>query len=339
MASSPEHTGQDSEVRTFQLIGVTGHMCQDHVYLLQNTSSSDQGEAQGPVGRRRVRFYLSVNIFSGLFGVFFFRVFSMFMSNINVPQREDHYIDNDLLISLVQERVALWDTRERDHSDMVVLRRLWNEVAQELMDDWDNATPRARKDFLNKVRTRWLSMKDLFNKDLRLENQAHSGGAARLRKYKYHRMLAFMRPVLARRITLEPGSSSGAVLQRTASEQSQPSTSEAASRPASQAGEQAAGPSGLLLSQASSASVYVGSSRQRQKVSERTVMPESLHLSTVFQDGMKSMVDRLSSVRNHVDTLFQSVHQSLDHLEADIQRPAHHFFYGHRTGHGRKPDA
>ncbi|XP_073406141.1 uncharacterized protein [Dendrobates tinctorius] len=173
-------------------------------------------------------------------------------------------------------------------------------------------------------------MKDRFNKDHRQENQVRSGGAARIRKFKYQRMLALLRPVLAQittwSSTLEPGSSSGAVLKRTASEQTQPSTSEAESGPASQAGEQAAGPSGLPLSQASFASFYVGSSRQRQKASDRTLMPEFLQLSSVFQDGMKSLVDRLDSGLNHIDRLFQSVHQRLDHLEADIQRPAHHFF-------------
>ncbi|XP_073397525.1 uncharacterized protein [Dendrobates tinctorius] len=79
--------------------------------------AGQQRESQGSVGRRRV------------------------------PQREEDYIDNDLLISLVEERVALCDSRHQEHSDMVVLRQQWNEVAKELMDDWDNATPRARKDF------------------------------------------------------------------------------------------------------------------------------------------------------------------------------------------------
>ncbi|XP_069611019.1 uncharacterized protein [Ranitomeya imitator] len=172
-----------------------------------------------------------------------------------VPQREEDFIDNDLLITLVQERVALWDTREQQHSDAVVIWRLWNEVAQALMDDWDIATSRVRKAFLIKVKTRWCSMKDHFNKDPRQEIQVHSGAAARIGKYKYHRLFAFLRPVLGQRTTcsstLEPRSSSRTVLHQTATDQSQPSTSEAASGLASQAGEQAAGPSEVPLSQSS----------------------------------------------------------------------------------------
>ncbi|XP_077136749.1 uncharacterized protein LOC143793561 [Ranitomeya variabilis] len=116
-----------------------------------------------------------------------------------VPQREEAAIDNDRLITLVQERVPLWDTWEQQHSAAVVIRRLWNEVAEALMDYWDNATPRVRKEFLNKVKTHWRSLKDCFNKDLRQEIQVSSGAAARIGKYKYHRVLDFLRTVLAQR--------------------------------------------------------------------------------------------------------------------------------------------
>ncbi|XP_077111195.1 uncharacterized protein LOC143767059 [Ranitomeya variabilis] len=45
-----------------------------------------------------------------------------------VPERDEDLIENDLLISLVQERVPLWDTWVPQHSDNVTMRRLWNEV-------------------------------------------------------------------------------------------------------------------------------------------------------------------------------------------------------------------
>ncbi|XP_077155817.1 uncharacterized protein LOC143818363 [Ranitomeya variabilis] len=188
------------------------------------------------------------------------------------------------------------------------------------MDDWDNATSHIRKDFL---KTRWRSMKDCFNKDLRQEIQVLSGAAARIGKYKYHRLLAFLRPVLAQRITcsstLKPGSSSGVVPHRTAMDQSQPSTSEAASGSASQAGEQAAGPSGPLP-------LVLGSSCQWQKASDRSLMPEFIRLRSVFQNGLKALGHRLESGLTHINTLFQDVNQRLNRLEADLQKPAHHFF-------------
>ncbi|XP_077125546.1 uncharacterized protein LOC143782221 [Ranitomeya variabilis] len=64
-----------------------------------------------------------------------------------VPQREDDLIENYLLISLVQERVPLWDTRDPLHSNNVTIRHLWNEVAKEMWDGWDNAPTRVRNAF------------------------------------------------------------------------------------------------------------------------------------------------------------------------------------------------
>ncbi|XP_077155221.1 uncharacterized protein LOC143817616 [Ranitomeya variabilis] len=113
-----------------------------------------------------------------------------------------------------------------------------------MWDGWDNAPSRVRNAFLLKVKTRWRSMKDRFNKDLRQESQLPSSSGARIRKYKYHRILAFFRPVLAQRITwnstLDPGS--GAILHQTATDPSQPSSRAAASGPATQTGDQEAGP-------------------------------------------------------------------------------------------------
>ncbi|XP_073422720.1 vomeronasal type-2 receptor 26-like [Dendrobates tinctorius] len=168
-----------------------------------------------------------------------------------VLQWEEDYINHDLLISLVEERVALWDTRHRDHSDMVVHRQEWNEVTKELMDDWDNSTPRAQKDFRNdQVKTRWRLMKDHFNKDTRTRLavavvMVHQGseraGACKITWSS----------------TLEPALSSG----RSFNEQPQSSPS------------------------------HPPAIQQQQKVSDRTVMPKFLHLSSVFQDGMKSMLN------------------------------------------------
>ncbi|XP_077113784.1 uncharacterized protein LOC143769091 [Ranitomeya variabilis] len=103
-----------------------------------------------------------------------------------VSQREDDLIENDLLISLVQERVPLWDTRDPLHSSNVTIRRLWNEVAKEMWDGWDNAPTRVRNAFVAKVKTRWRLMKDRFTKDLRQESRVPSGSGARIRRYKFY---------------------------------------------------------------------------------------------------------------------------------------------------------
>ncbi|XP_077127761.1 uncharacterized protein LOC143783228 [Ranitomeya variabilis] len=172
-------------------------------------------------------------------------------------------------------------------------------------------------------------MKDRFNKDLRQESQLPSGSGARIRKYKYHRILAFLRPVLARRTTWSStvGPGSGAVLHQSATDPSQPSSSTAASGPATQPGDQEAGPSGVPLPQSSASSqFFMGSSRQRQRAADRSLMPEFLHLSSVFHQGLKAMGDRLDTAISHISTHIQEVTTALAQVKADLQRPAHHFF-------------
>ncbi|XP_069596749.1 bifunctional methylenetetrahydrofolate dehydrogenase/cyclohydrolase 2, mitochondrial [Ranitomeya imitator] len=49
-------------------------------------------------------------------------------------------------------------------------------------------------------------------------------------------------------------------------------------------------------------------------------MPEFIHLSSVFEDGMKVIGDRLDSGFTQMNTLFQKVQRRLNRLEADLQR-------------------
>ncbi|XP_077137161.1 uncharacterized protein LOC143796794 [Ranitomeya variabilis] len=124
-------------------------------------------------------------------------------SGRRVSQRDqgDTGIDVDLLISSIQERGPLWDSRDPRHMDQVVSRRLWAEVAKSLWDGFDSASAKAKGNFMKKLRTRWRSMKDRFNKGIRAaEEQARSGAAAsKSVPYKYNRALQFLRPVLSRR--------------------------------------------------------------------------------------------------------------------------------------------
>ncbi|XP_077118858.1 uncharacterized protein LOC143774930 [Ranitomeya variabilis] len=137
--------------------------------------------------------------------------------------------------------------------DQVVLRRLWVEVAKSLWDCFESASSSDKSNFVKKLRTRWRSMKDRFNKGLRNEEEQARRGAAAAKSvpYKYNRALQFLRPVLGRRqthsSTLERARPSGADLHESPSDPSQPSHSD--SRLAPPSGEPAASPSGVPLSE------------------------------------------------------------------------------------------
>ncbi|XP_073443984.1 uncharacterized protein [Dendrobates tinctorius] len=66
----------------------------------------------------------------------------------NVPQRDDEefYIDNEHLIRLVEERIPLWDSRDKQYKETVVTWQLWNEVAAAMMDGCDSASPTSKNE-------------------------------------------------------------------------------------------------------------------------------------------------------------------------------------------------
>ncbi|XP_077145254.1 uncharacterized protein LOC143807517 [Ranitomeya variabilis] len=231
------------------------------------------------------------------------------------------------MVASIQERGPLWDSRDPRHTDQVVLRRMWTEVAKSLWDGFDTASSADKDNFVKKLRTRWRSMKDRFNRGLQMEEeQARSGAAAaRTSTYKHTRLLQFLRPVLARRethsSTLEPVRPSRAVLRESPSDPSQPSHSE--SRLAPPSGETAAGPSGVPLAEASGAPSF-GYSRQRQRASDRPLMPEFLHLGTVFQNCFKALGDRM-------DTALSNIDRRLETMESEAGKT---FFLCDCEGHG-----
>ncbi|XP_077112546.1 uncharacterized protein LOC143767911 [Ranitomeya variabilis] len=123
-------------------------------------------------------------------------------SGRQVSQRDHREsIDVELLISSIQERGPLWDSRDPRHMDQVVSRRLWAEVAKSLWDGFDSASAKDKGTFMKKLRTRWRSIKDRFNKGLRAEEEQSRSGAAASKSvpYKYNRALQFLRPILGRR--------------------------------------------------------------------------------------------------------------------------------------------
>ncbi|XP_077116540.1 uncharacterized protein LOC143770619 [Ranitomeya variabilis] len=225
------------------------------------------------------------------------------------------------MVASIQVRAPLWDPCDPRHADQVVLKRMWTEVAKSLWDGFDSASPSDQTKFVKKLKTRWRSMKDRFNRGLKKEGAARSGAAAaRSIPYKYNRILQFLRPALSRRqthsSTLEPVRPSGAVLRESPSGPSQPSHSD--SRLAPPSGEPAAGPSDVPLPEATGAPSF-GLSRQRQRASDRPLLPEFLHLSTVFQNCFKALGDRM-------DTALSNIDRRLENMESELSRPAKHFF-------------
>ncbi|XP_073410235.1 uncharacterized protein [Dendrobates tinctorius] len=57
---------------------------------------------------------------------------------------EDGGLDVDHLIDLVREREPLWNMADRRHADLIVTRRLWEEICSLLVDRWEDLDARAQ---------------------------------------------------------------------------------------------------------------------------------------------------------------------------------------------------
>ncbi|XP_064115424.1 uncharacterized protein LOC135221656 [Macrobrachium nipponense] len=69
----------------------------------------------------------------------------------------------ELLISLVYRRTALWDPRHRDHRDRNVINRLWGEISLELGIS------------TNDLRLKWRGLRDCYTKEMRISSNSRPG--------------------------------------------------------------------------------------------------------------------------------------------------------------------
>lgn len=53
-------------------------------------------------------------------------------------------LDMDKLIEAVQSRPALYDTKSKEYSDRNKKAKCWDEVGQEMYDDWHDVTTAQR---------------------------------------------------------------------------------------------------------------------------------------------------------------------------------------------------
>ncbi|XP_075187802.1 uncharacterized protein LOC142259187 [Anomaloglossus baeobatrachus] len=74
-------------------------------------------------------------------------------------------IDVELLINLVHARQPLWDMQDHRHADSVITRRLWEQVASEVIDGWENLNERTKSKAVRRLIIRWRSLRDRFRRD------------------------------------------------------------------------------------------------------------------------------------------------------------------------------
>ncbi|XP_073427351.1 uncharacterized protein [Dendrobates tinctorius] len=91
---------------------------------------------------------------------------------------------------------------DRRHADLIVTRRLWEEICSLLVGRWEDLDVRAQIKERNRIVNRWRSVRDRFKKEFNKEMRAPSGSGGRRRKYKYAEALSFLRETMLTRSTV-----------------------------------------------------------------------------------------------------------------------------------------
>ncbi|XP_077107544.1 uncharacterized protein LOC143765099 [Ranitomeya variabilis] len=267
-------------------------------------------------------------------------------------EEEDEGIDVDTLIQAVQSREPLWKMSDRRHADQYVTRRLWEEVCNAVIDNWEELNAGAQDLARNRVIVRWRSLRDRFKREFNKEMQAPSGSRGRRSRYKHSRALSFLRSTLLSRSTVsstqEPASElhpSGAITQGSATgdhvdpsvsapsllcDPSAPSTSAGAAGWTSSleaAGDEMEFPLPHPSDTAATSRPPLGSGRQRQRGQERSDAPEFLHLNAAFQNAIKLLGEQTSAGYNMLHKCILELGSRLDRMQSDAnQSPRHCFF-------------
>ncbi|KAG9469415.1 hypothetical protein GDO78_020550 [Eleutherodactylus coqui] len=111
------------------------------------------------------------------------------------------YVDKEQLISLLQDRPILWDTRREEYHIRSRRDVAWAEVAEQLFGDrWKSARSSTRTKMMEELHKKWRSCRDQYRKEL-ARRSASVSGLTRKRPYYLAPHLAFLRPVLELRPT------------------------------------------------------------------------------------------------------------------------------------------
>ncbi|XP_073436104.1 uncharacterized protein [Dendrobates tinctorius] len=264
---------------------------------------------------------------------------------------EDGGIDVDHLIDLVRERKPLWNMADRRHADLIVTRRLWEEICSLLVDRWENLDARAQIQERERIVKRWRSVRDRFKKELNKEMRAPSESGGRRSKYKYARALSFLRATMVTRSTVsssrEPArlDPSEAIPEETATEghfdrpgtsapshtlqPSVPSTSAGASWPPTlheAAGEEIAFPLSHPSAPATS-STPAGTGRQQQRGQEKSYAPEFLHLNASFQNYLKVLSEQISTGFQQINSGILELKTLLQTMHSEARSSPNHTFF------------
>ncbi|XP_068126165.1 uncharacterized protein [Hyperolius riggenbachi] len=113
------------------------------------------------------------------------------------------FINVEDLIMAVQEYPELYDKSHEKHSDLPHCKLLWERITKQFVDEYDRLAARKQSKEVEKIKTKWRSIRDSFIKELKAEkaDQRSGSGASRRTPYCHTPLLRFLRPLVQDRGT------------------------------------------------------------------------------------------------------------------------------------------
>ncbi|XP_004925760.2 uncharacterized protein LOC101739359 [Bombyx mori] len=113
-------------------------------------------------------------------------------------------IDNELLISLVEQKPILWDKTMEHYKNRVATRAAWKEIIIVINPDFEKKEVKTRQAFAKLIIQRWTHIRDNYNRSYKkIQDQKRSGSGAKTAKpYVYSKQLSFLQKIVQPKETI-----------------------------------------------------------------------------------------------------------------------------------------
>ncbi|XP_076065599.1 uncharacterized protein LOC143039437 [Oratosquilla oratoria] len=103
------------------------------------------------------------------------------------------HIDTEQLISLVQERPALWDKSLEDYKSRTHTTECWREVCIKLNPDFESLSEADKSKYGKLIINRWKNVKDQYIKSVKKTKRKSGSAAKTVKNYIFHEQLSFLK--------------------------------------------------------------------------------------------------------------------------------------------------
>ncbi|XP_072946843.1 uncharacterized protein [Epargyreus clarus] len=100
--------------------------------------------------------------------------------------------DTERFITEVQNRLCLWNLKEKSYNDRQAKRRAWEEIAEILLVEWKTYNTKKKHESLVDLQKKWKHLRDYYVRERRKESDGRSGSAPKKRRTPYLEMLRFL---------------------------------------------------------------------------------------------------------------------------------------------------